>query len=1363
MKTNRYYSLAIIGIWLTLSSICAAAASNYRFTHITTNEGLPHQQITYIKQDNLGRMWIATRNGLACYDGYEITTYFNEAGNEHSLINSSVNVVYQDSKGRIWVATEGGLCRYRQASDDFVRYNLPTKLFSTILELHDGRLLMAGVELYIYDEATDSFTMIKRSEPEFIISVAEDSQGRIFLSTNHSIFYYESDFSKTTQLSQDLFSDFLKGYDGIIPLRFDSKGYLWISRNGKGVMRVSLTTGEKIIYDEPVICDGTVRVITEDNSGRMWLGTEKGLSIINPDGTVDILRQNYIDKTNLNDNAIYAIVCDRSNNVWIGTYFGGINLLLHKNEQFNWIQPGYNNHTLSGKAVRKIIEYPQGNLMIATEDGGINNYDIASGTVTSPDKLKVTGSNVHTLLKDAESDDIWIGTFRRGLFRYNTRAESLQQYLPSSAHPLTSDAIFDIAQQHGTGRVWFATTQGLSYIDKGASDFKVVNHDILSRYFAYCLLVDNDDNVWCGMRSYGLYRIDARTGEITGIKANMLSEEYVTALYQDDSGKIWIGTNTNGLFFVEPLGMKVHRFELDEMLAQSTICSIDGDNKGNLWVSSSSGLYQINRPRTEVTRYSVDHGLPTNQFNYSSAILASDGRLYMGTISGLISFDPAKMAAQERKLEVHLQNLIINDMVQTSATEDSPLTDVLDNMPRIELSSSQSHSFSIKYAAIVPGNASSIYYQTRLLGSSNNNWSAPSPERKWVGSNLPAGTYTLQVRANVSNVGWDEVPVKEIEIVVHPPFYKTIWAYCLYVLLVVVAIYYFIRISNTRMRERNEVRLANMEKEKIEEVNKIKLDFFTSVSHELKTPLSLIISPLKRVQSHRETIPKDDADMLDTALKNSEKILKLVDELVTFNKVETGTFRFYLQYGNPLEFIESLTHLFSEGAHEKNITLTSWCENNGEEVWFSPSYVERIVNNLLTNALKYTSEGGAVKVTAAITGEPDGHTLLHIEIKDTGIGIAREELQNIFSPYYQTKRGHTKNHKGWGLGLALVKKLTEIHGGTVRVESEIGKGSTFIVDLRVDENAFDSSLHISPEKSVVQLKQYEFSIPHLVKAKEANGVEPKEIQSKPCVLLVEDNEELLSFLATIFSPRYNIHTADNGRSALDYALSNPVDLVITDVMMPEMEGTELCRRLKQDISTSHIPVILLTAKNDAKDVMEGYESGADAYVQKPFDPQILELQVNNIMRDRVRLRERMVQAKTTDKVEDTEVQLTDIDRDFISKINEVIDSNMDNEKFSVADITARIGVSRSLLHMKMKSLLNISTGDYVHKRRLSRACSLLKDGFNVSETSYRTGFSEPNYFSKAFKKEFGVAPTEWLAKDADSHGTAGTKTSDEPT
>lgn len=1340
----------IIGIIMTLAQIMcglsANASTNYRFSHLTSVEGLPHQQINAIKQDNYGRLWIGTRNGLARYDGYEMKTYFSGENDSTSLSNSTVNVIFQDSKQRIWVATEGGVCRYRPETDDFKRYCFSAKLMSSICEMRDGKIVCAGVELYVYDEQHDTFTQIKRGDSEFIISIAVDNQNRLFVSTNKSIFYYDSSFTTVAQISPELFTDFLTGFDGIVPMIFDSKGLLWVGRDGKGVMSLNLTTGEKTVYDVPLIADGTVRVITEDKNHRIWLGTEGGVAVINPDGTIDILRQNYIDKTNLNDNAIYSILCDADNNMWIGTYFGGVNYLLHKNEMFRWIQPGYGSRNVSGKAVRQIIDITDGNLLIATEDGGINVYNTATGTVERWNGIPAAGINVHSLLKERNSPNLWVGTFRNGMFKYNTVTKQCIHYMAGTNHPIISDAIFDIRQQRN-GRVWAATTQGLCYFDEATGSFHTVSHDILQHFFAYCLCIDSDDNVWVGMKSHGLFRIDARTGEIVGFSSDVLQDRYITAIYQDRTGKMWVGTNTHGLVYIEPLGMRVCGFSLDATLSRSTIGSIIEDGECNLWVTTSSGLYCINKSRTMVVRYTVDDGLPTNQFNYSSALLASDGRMYMGTINGLVSFDPAGMKSSHKPLTVRLKSLVVNDKVQTAATEDSPLTDELDKMGRITLSNDQARSFSIEYAAVSLGNSNSLYYQTRLLGY-NSNWSESTQERKFVGSNLPAGTYTLQVRANSLNVGWENAPVKALEIVIRPPFYETIYAYMLYVALLALIIFYALRISNTRLKEKNEVRLANMEKDKIEEVNKIKLDFFTSVSHELKTPLSLVISPLKRIDRHREELSAEDAGMLDTAIKNSEKILELVDELVTFNKVETGSFKFYLQHGNPMEFVESLTHLFNSSAVEKNIDLSVYSENNGEEVWFSPSYVERIMNNLLSNALKFTSNGGKVTVAASIVSENEGATYLHLEIKDSGIGIVREELRNIFQPYYQTKRGHTKNHKGWGLGLSLVKKLAEIHKGRVMVESEVGKGSKFIVDLNVDENAFDPSLRISQDKTVVQLKQYEFSIPRLVKAKAANGVSPDDIKSKSSVLLVEDNTELLEFLSGIFSPDYNIFTAENGRAALECARKNPVDLVISDIMMPEMDGIELCRLLKQSIDTSHIPVILLTAKNDAKDIVEGYASGAEAYVQKPFDPQILELQVSNILKERTKLRERMVDAADTTKIEETP-QLTDFDKEFINRINELIDRNMENEQFSVADITNYLGISRSLLHVKMKSLLNISTGDYVRKKRLAKACQLLREGFNVSETSYRTGFSEPNYFSKAFKKEFGVSPTEWLGKEND--------------
>ncbi|MDR2682505.1 MAG: response regulator, partial [Dysgonamonadaceae bacterium] len=687
----------------------------------------------------------------------------------------------------------------------------------------------------------------------------------------------------------------------------------------------------------------------------------------------------------------------------------------------------------------------------------------------------------------------------------------------------------------------------------------------------------------------------------------------------------------------------------------------------------------------------------------------------------------------------------------TAQEECSPLTAAIDDVSSITFSYKQSRSFGIDYAAISLGNTSTINYQVRLLGM-DDKWQNVGQERKFIGSNLPSGTYTLQIRANNSNEGWEQAPVKEIRLIIRPPFYLSFWAFLCYFIVLVLALFFSFRIVSIRLREKNAVRIANMEKEKLEEINKIKMEFFTSVSHELKTPLSLIMAPLKHISQRRELSP-ESSERLDIAIKNTGKMVGLIDELVTFNKVESGNFQFYIQKGNPLDFIENVAKLFKESAAEKSIAFYVHCENNGEDVWFSPSYVEKITNNLLSNAIKFTPPDGKVFIDAAITDNPDGYTYLCIKVQDTGIGIAGEELNNIFEKYYQTKRGHNVNNKGWGLGLALVKRLAAIHKGNVSVESTMGKGSCFTVHLNVSESAFEARNKISSDKTVISLNQYEFATPYPADTLSSTPlpVDNENTAWQPSVLLVEDNVELLRFLSDVFSPRYHVFLAENGLEALDIARKYPIDLVISDVMMPEMDGNTLCRNLKNDISTSHIPVILLTAKNDTDDIMKGYESGAEAYVQKPFDPQILELQAKNIIQIRQVLREKIVDTLGSD-VEST--ALSKFDKEFINKINEQIEQNIENDGFSIADITQNLGVSRSLLHVKMKSLLNISMGDYIRKKRLNKACELLREGYNVSETTWKTGFTDPNYFSKSFKREFGVRPTDFQRSRKNETGSA---------
>lgn len=1342
---NRFLSIIIfISLFFT-----ALHGAPYRFVHITGNNGLPHQQIESLIFDKNGLLWIGTRNGLSKYDGYSFTSYFNDPGNPKSLNHNFIRALFLDSKNRLWIGTNKGICTYSPATDDFKCYPAVGSLIQTIVENSRGEIICGGKQLYIYDEKADDFSMLQRDNKEFIISMAIDKKDRLFISTNKSIFYYDSSFSKTTQINPAYFSDFITGADGIIPLKFDSKGRLWIGRNGKGLMHIDLTTNISKIFTPEMLSDGTVRVISEDKTGKIWVGTEKGVSVIDNADKIEILQQDFSDDRTLNDNAIYSIQHDMFNNIWIGTYFGGINVLFQDNEKFQWIRPGYGIYNVKGKAIRQIIEPDNNTLWIATEDGGLNIYDTATGRISLFDKIPGLGKNIHCLSHNSASGEMWIGTFRNGLFCYDMKSGAYRHFMPASTQGLDSDAIFDIVRTK-KGVLWIATTQGLRFYDEINHCFKKINNPSLDRDFIYTLMVDKDDNLWVGTTNYGVFCIDARTGEInnwsTDSSNSTLHDEYITYLYQDSKNRIWIGTNNEGLRFIDPLDMKIKTPVGNLSLSNSSICSIIEDSTNGLWISTGDGLYRINKERNAIIRFTTEDGLPSNQFNFSSSIQAHNHIVYLGTVNGLIHFNPSIIKSKRGSLAVHLGHLIINNKTITAGSPDSPLTAALDDMEKLSLSYSESRSFSIEYGVFSPGNTATVDYQVKLEGV-DKEWRNMGKVRRFVGLNLAPGKYKLHIRANNSDSGWDSAPVKTIEITIRPPFYRSSIAYIIYLLLLGGIIYFFYRIFDMRIKEKNAVKIANIEKGKAEEINKTKMEFFTAVSHELKTPLSLIKAPLKYIKS-QNTLDADSEKRLDTAIKNADKMVGIIDELITFNRVESGNTQFYIQQGNPLDFIESTAQLFKESALQKHISLYIHCENNGEEVWFSPLYVERITNNLLSNALKYTPDNGKIIIKAEIVDKSDGYTYLRIEVDDTGIGIAKDEFDNIFTKYYQTKRGHNMDNKGWGLGLSLVKRFAEIHKGSVSVDSTVGKGSTFVVLLNVTASAFNKEDRIDADKTVVPLTQYKFEKPVVDDTTQtsADGNLP-ESNSQLALLLAEDNPELLNFLSDYFRQKYNVYTATNGKEALEIAKKYPIQLVVSDVMMPEMDGYELCRSLKSDMHTSHIPIILLTAKNETDDVLKGYESGAEAYVMKPFDPQLLDLQIKNIISTRHERQKHMVNTNPADNTslqEEKSPAISKFDEEFINKINDLINKNIDNDEFSVTDITSALCISRSLLHVKMKSLLNISMGDYIRKKRLNLAQKLLRDGYNVSETAYRSGFSDPNYFSKVFKKEFGITPTEFI-------------------
>lgn len=1335
--------------FISLLPMAVSAQENYFFTHLKSDAGLPHQQVESMAFDHDGLLWVGTRNGLAKYDGYSFVTYYHNPDDNTSIPHNFIREIFVDSENNVWIGTDRTICCYQRETDNFRRYDVKGEPITHIVETLDGSIICTGMKIFRKKKGEDIFIPKTRQLESYVVGLAVAPDNRVFVSTNHGISYFTSEMATETVLDSSIYSDFLSGFDAIAPLYFDNNGLLWIGRDGKGVMCLNLMTGEKQIYDAQMLTDGTVRVITEDSKGYIWLGTEKGITTINPaTGVINKITQRFGNSRTLSDNAIYCIVADTQDNMWIGTYFGGINLMLRSAIEFQWTAPGYDKTTFSGKAIRRIVEPEKNILWIATEDGGINLFDIEHQQVDRFNAIPQLGTNVHELYYDNAAGDMWIGTFRNGLFRYDLNTHKVKHYTAFNSG-LKSNAIFAIARQNNSQqRLWIATTLGLMFYDPDTDSILPVSHPALGIDFVYCLYADHGGNLWIGTVNRGLFRIDGETGEIKGwnndftYKSIGLKDNYVTSIYEDNNERVFIGTNNGGVHIID--GNKLEFIEFGGAPENwGTVCAIGQDLLDNIWITTSNGLYKLNPTDLSYIRFTTTDGLPENQFNFSSMLQASDNKIYCGTVNGLVQFNPNIAKRSEVETTVHLWHLSLNNDIVTPQTPDSPLTSALDATALLELDYNSSRVFSIDYGIIDPVGAKNVKYQIFIEGL-DKEWRYVGKQRRFTAMELPYGNYTFNVRALASGNDWENAPIRKLDLKINPPFYLSSMAWIIYILATISVCYAVYRLFLWRMKEKQQKKLNQIERAKKDELDREKMEFFTNISHELKTPLSLILAPLKQLSSN-EPLSEESRERLSTAIANTSKMVDLINELVTFNRVESGNFQLFLQKGNPLTLIETMTGYFRGPASDKNLSINVMTQNNGEDVWFSPTYLERIISNLLSNAIKYTGDNGTIDVRASIVEGEDNSVYLQFEVKDTGIGIVPEELDNIFKKYYQTRRGYNTSHSGWGIGLATVKKLVEIHKGHISVTSKVGEGSSFVVRLNVTSTAFDKSSCISTNETSITYQPTFISNTLAVYSNMSDDIITEKDDKKVSILLVEDNPQLLRFLSDEFSKDYNVYTATNGIEALKVTEEYPIDIVVSDVMMPEMDGIELCDRLKNNLATSHIPVILLTAKSDEESTMAGFKSGAEAYVAKPFDPQLLALRVKNILRARRAYIDSKIEESSVDDSIEELPPLNKFDNEFVAHINKLIDDNMDNSDFSIADITRELGISRSLLHIKMKTFFNSSMTDYIKQRRMSKACELMKEGNNVSETAYRTGFSDPNYFSKVFRKTYGMSPTDYIS------------------
>lgn len=762
----------------------AGGQTHFVAEYLTGNNGLPHYQVNTIEQDWKGYVWIGTRNGLSRYDGYSVKNYYHHDTGNNSLRHNYVRKVFEDSERHLWVLTLYGISRYRPETDDFVNYPEVDADMTAIAETPDGNLFCGGSRLYLYDRKSDRFKTIGL-DIGFIISLAADNRGNIYISTNNAILRLDFSERKVKKLDRSLFEDFTSGAGDIIPLFVDSDNNLWIGRNGRGITCHNLDSGNTEVIDGDKLPSGIVRVITEDGYGRILAGTETGVAIIEP-GKKSAIPERIGE---LAGSAVYSIMADSSKRIWVGTYFGGITILSDTATRFTHISPETGSG-MTGNVVRMMAEPSPGSLWIATEDEGIDILDMATGKMKSFMAIPEIGKNVHSLCFDAGNNCMWIGSFLNGLFRYDMSTGAYRQYKLTTG--LASNSVFYLALD-SNGRLCVATPRGLRIYDADTDSFTSLGHKVLDDTFIYTLLPDKNGNLWVGTTTEGLFRIDGKTKLIchwpdTPKFSKFDSARFITTLYQDEKGRMWIGTNNGGLLIVENNGNINRSNENDNR----TICAIIPDSSGKVWVSSSTGLFKYDASGNEIAHYTADNGLPTNHMNLSSAFRGSDSRIYIGSVNGLIRFSPAETEPAMQQMAVRLKSLSVNGKDVASNDSTGLLKQDIDYTDEVRLPYDMGRLLTVEYGVVMPEEPQAVSYQVMLEGT-DRYWRNVGQERRLSLFNLAPGDYNLNIRANNRAYGWDKMPVKTLRIVVCRPFYRTTVAYTVYAVLGCVCLVFILR------------------------------------------------------------------------------------------------------------------------------------------------------------------------------------------------------------------------------------------------------------------------------------------------------------------------------------------------------------------------------------------------------------------------------------------------------------------------------------------------------------------------------------------------------------------------------------------
>lgn len=1366
------YPSTLLYILLFLAQVAGAQNRHINFTSLTARDGLLSNSVNAIIKDHCGLMWFATDDGLNKFDGTNFTVYRHQPGDSSSLRANEVLALHEDKSGNLWIGTSGGgLSLYDRKKDIFLHFPLrdnapqlpPNAVIMDISSDTSGKVWIAQFEnLFVLDPGNRHITKIDLGAGVIDLEAKKtpnclfvDRQQQVWIGTTQGLYRYSPSTGAVKRIPNNK-AGYTQPDNDIKAISQDSRGQIWVGSltglytlqpGDAGITPYHLPVGAPFTGNKPVNC------IEPDKDNQLWIGTEEGLVILHTDtNTADYYLPDDANIYSLTTQSIKCAYIDKQGIYWLGTFRGGINKYDKNLSLFNF-KPGaiFHEYGRQSSIASAFAENSEGNVFVGTDGGGLFEFNPQTDKIRPVNlPLPAGGSKTSVIaLHYSRDKKLYVGTYGLGLLIMNPSGGGYKHLLKGGgADDLSCSDIFCI-REDSKGNVWVGTNGGGVNVLK---DNKVIaRYSPLPRplpnesklpFNGYIRAIEEDaeGNIWVGSHGGGIGIFHPATGQWTIYNQNnsRLPGDKVQALLRDSRGHMWAGTYGGGLSLFDPKKKQFITFCEKDGLQNTTIYQILEDNNGSIWLSTNMGISSFNFATRKFRNYNHYNGVQHNNFVHASGVRLSNGNLMFGGLEGFNYFTPAGLTVNKTVPVVLLTDLkVANRSVIPS--DEGPIREHISMADCIRLAYKQN--FVLSFVALNYTIPRKSTYAYKLEGF-DKDWNYTGTANTAAYTNLDPGEYIFHVKASNNDGIWSASDTR-IKIYVKPPFWRTTYAYVFYVVAICLLLLYGRYLGISRLKKKFLLEQERQEVKRVQELDRLKIKFLTNLSHDFRTPISLIMGPVEQLAAEEKNGSR--LEKLNMIKRNSRRLLNLVNQLLDFRRMEEMELKLHLSEGDLVSFIREVTDSFRDFAERKNIRFNFKSSTQALHVLFDHDKIERILFNLLSNAFKFTLEEDAVSVELQLLDENNAadRQWVLIQVKDSGIGISNDMKEKVFEHFFQANTTSAILNQGAGIGLSITREFVRMHEGSIEVESEPGKGATFSIRLPlkktrenlVEPAALPTSVSCSEEKTPV--------LPELQEAP-AMPVSPAGDPELFTILLVEDNEDFRFYLKDNLRANFKVIEATNGKEGWQKALSLHPQLIVSDISMPQMDGISLLQKLKSDKRTSHIPVILLTALTNEEQQLSGLATGANDYITKPFNFEILHAKIRNLLHLNNTLKNTYTRQI---KVISPEVDRESTEEKLLAKIVSHLEEKLTDSQLSVESLSKEVGMSRSSLYNKLLELTGQTPVEYIRSYRLEKAVALMKKSdLTIAEIAYQVGFSTPNYFAKSFKTKYNMLPSEFIAQ-----------------